>query len=234
LEDEPAVTTFLARGVRRWEALAAIAAAALLGVHVWRAYALLIQAVSDPLHEVATHSVPLSPNGTESVLFVPECATAIIVRFDPRSDLRGPVHVSLALNEPGGRFAEGPIFRADASLEALPDGVWTLEPPITPLRGRFLKLMLRAGPEAHGSVLQRAGRGISGARPNLDQRWSMHASVIAGVTTSARDPMRCVATSPPFPRWLGLPAAAYLGAVWVLASVVAGWWLVGGAIRERP
>jgi hypothetical protein len=208
-----------------WVAVTLIVAAALLGVHAWRGLQVLREAVPDPARETAVRATSLARGPIAVTLFVPDCAEGVLVRFDPSAPRQGDVSASLALNEPGNRFASAPMFRSTARLESLTDGVWMLHPPMDDLRGRFVRLQVDAGPDARAAVSMRSARPPDRNRANLDERWALHASPIAGAYTATQDALPCIATSDPMPRWLAWPTVWCLGAVWLLTIVTVAWWM---------
>jgi hypothetical protein len=210
---------------RAWPGVAVIVAATLLGAHVFRSWTVLMDAAPDPLGESAVARLPMGPSGVESTLFVPDCATSLVVRFDPTSTLRGEVTASLSLNQLGGIFPDAPVFQARARLETMSGGVWTLGAPLDYLRGRFVRLRIRLADAAQASVLMRAPRPPGHARVTFDDRWAPRRTPIAGAVSADHDPIRCLATREPMPRWLRLPAMAFLGSVWMLVVGIVAMWL---------
>jgi hypothetical protein len=213
---------------RAWRGLAAIGAAGLLGAFVLRSYTHLMDSIPDPLGEPAVQSLPIGATGAESTLFVPDCAAALVVRFDPASALRGSVTASLSLNQVGGLFPDVPVFQTSGRLEAMPSGVWTLDAPLSQLRGRFVRLRIRPADDARAALLARAPRPAGYARVTLDDRSASHRTPIAGAQSGDLDPIRCLAAREPMPRWLRLPAIAFLGSVWMLAVGIAAWSMWNG------
>jgi hypothetical protein len=210
---------------RAWRGIAAIGAAGLLGVFVFRSYSVLMDAVPDPLGEPAVQSLPIGATGAVSTLFVPDCAAALVVRFDPASALHGGVTASLSLNQVGGLFPDVPAFQTSGRLEAMPGGVWTLDAPISELRGRFVRLRIRPADDARASLLMRAPRPAGYARITLDDRRAPRSSPIAGAQSLDLDPIRCLAAREPMPRWLRLPTIAFLGSLWMLVAGIVAWWM---------
>jgi hypothetical protein len=210
---------------RAWRSIAVIGAAGLLGVVVFRSYTLLIDSIPDPLGEVAVQSQPIGAGGAESTLFVPDCVAAVVIRFDPASPLLGGVTASLSLNEVGGRFSAVPVFQTSGRLEAMPGGVWTLDAPLSELRGRFVRLRIQPADDARASLLMRAPRPAGYPRLSFDDRAAPRHSFITGAQSADLDPIRCLAAREPLPRWLRLPTIAFLGTVWLVVVAIVTWWM---------
>lgn len=213
-------------------AVATLAAAALLGAVVLRSYALLIDAVPNPLGESAVQSLPIGAAGAESTLFIPDCAASLAVRFDPASAPRGAATVSFSSNQSGGLFPDVPMFQTSRRLEAMPGGVWTLEAPLAQLRGRAVRLRIRLADDARASLLMRAPRPSRYAHLGFDDRWASRNTPISGAVFVDRDPMRCLAARDAMPRWLRVPAIAFLGSVWMLVVAIVAWWMWPEPDRE--
>lgn len=227
-----------------WWAAVVLLPAVLLGLHAWRAYDTLRDAVPDPLREAAFASRPFgqasdggprptAPIGPTtptpliaSTIFVPDCATTLVVRFDPDAAGHGEVTIRLARQQPGNQFIETPpLYETSGRLESMPGGVWTLHPPMEPLRARFVRITLEPASDARGAVLLRAPASRGRARASLDDRWGSRPSLLAGARTAHADPLACVAAGEPLPRALVLPGALFLGMVWALTLIVVAMWL---------
>jgi hypothetical protein len=208
--------------------IAIIGVTALLGAVVFRSYVLLMDAIPNPLGEPATQSVPIGANGAEATVFVPDCAATLVVRFDPASAPRGVVTASLTLNQVGGLFTEPPVLETSGRLDAMPGGVWTLDAPLSELRGRFVRMQIRVADDARASLLVRSPRRAGSGRSSLDDRWAPRTSPIAGAQSVDLDPIRCLAAREPLPRWLRLPAFAFLGSIWMIVVGIVAWWIWPG------
>jgi hypothetical protein len=215
---------------RAWRGIAIIGAAWLLGAVVIRSYAQLMDSISNPLGETAIQSLPIGANGAEATVFVPDCAATLVVRFDPASAPRGVATASLSLNQVGGLFRDPPVFQTSRSLDAMPGGVWTLDAPISQLRGRFVRMRIHLADDARASLLVRAPRRAGSGRISLDDRWAPRNSPIAGARSVDLDPIRCLATRDQMPRWLRIPAFVFLGSIWMLVVGIVAWWIGGDPV----
>lgn len=236
-------------GFARWRLLFVVLLAGALPLAwiVLREYRLLRDGVPAILAERPAASVALADRAdraVSTVFFVPVCAQAVAVRFDPGTSSRGDVDAAFFLNQTGNTYPGAPDFDTSVHLDGLRDGIWQVPLPDPRWRGRFVKIVLTApapvsatGPGAEGAnvkVQTRAARAAGTSRPHLDDRWMRRTSVIAGAVTTETDPLRCIASSEAMPRWLRVPAAWFFAAFWSLVAGCAVWWIWPSGIARTP